>query len=211
MDTVLKEQYSKLGPKAVDALNKNGFQAQYVDNKEEAVAAALKLIEAGATIGMGGSMTVKALGLKEVLEKAGHVIYDHQGKPGEEGVKLRHQELGSDVFLTSSNAVTMEGELVNVDGTGNRLAAMIYGPKRIVMLVGANKIVRDEAAGRERIRMVAAPLNTLRLKRPTPCTVTGMCMNCKGTTRICNATLVLHRPLSEADFHVIIIGEALGY
>lgn len=211
MENVYKDRMDKVGKRAVTALNANGFHAQYLNNKEEALAAALALITPEATVGMGGSMTVAAVGLKKALEAKGNIIYDHQGVPGEAGWELRRKELTCDVFLTSSNAVTLEGELINVDGFGNRVAAMTFGPKRIVMLVGANKIVKDEAAGRERIRMLAAPLNMARLNRKTPCAVTGTCANCSSPDRACNATVVLHKAPSGADFHIIVIGESLGY
>lgn len=211
MDNVYLDRMAKMGKRVVDTLNRNGFHAQFVDNKKEALEAALELIDFKATVGMGGSMTVKAIGLKDALLTRGNTVFDHQGAKGEEGVKIRHQELSSDVFVCSTNALTLNGELINVDGTGNRLAAMLYGPKRVVMVVGANKIVRDEAAGRERIKMCAAPLNIGRMGRKTPCSVTGMCMECNSPERICNATLIMHRPMGEADFHIIVVGEALGY
>lgn len=211
MVNVYSERMAKISAKAVEALNKHKFHAQYVENKEAALKAALKLISPDATVGIGGSATLTALGIKQILAEQGNTIYDHQGKKGDEATLIRKQELTADVFLTSSNAVTLDGQLVNVDGVGNRIAAMTFGPKRVIMLVGANKIVKDEAAGRERIQMLAAPLNVARLNRKTPCVTTGYCMDCNSPERSCNATMVMHRAMGGSDFHIIIIGESLGY
>lgn len=211
MDNIHQERFAKLGKKVVEVLNSEGFHAQYVDNKKEALEAALELIDFKATVGMGGSATLDALGLKDILLTRGNTVFNHQGLSKEEGNKVRHAEMTSDVFLSSTNALTLNGELVNVDGTGNRVAAMLFGPKRVIVITGANKIVKDEAAARERIRMCAAPLNTARLHCATPCVATGMCMDCKAPGRICNATVVMHRPMGGSDFHIIVVGESLGY
>jgi len=211
MADVYQQRLAIVGKKVVEVLNTKGFKAQYVNTKEEALKAALALIGPEATVGLGGSMTVTAVGLKQALLDRGNVVFDHQGKTGEEGRKLRRAELTCGVFVASSNAITLNGELINVDGIGNRVAAMIYGPDKVVVIAGANKVVKDEAEGRERIRAIAAPLNTIRLNCKTPCTATGYCMDCNAPGRICNATVVLHRPTNGMDFHVIIIGETLGF
>lgn len=211
MKTVFEEQGEKLGNSVVEALNKNGFKAQFVANKEQALAAALKLIDKDATVGMGGSQTVTAIGLETVLKKQGNTIFNHQGLGKEEAFKVRRQELTADVFLAGANAVTLEGELINVDGTGNRVAAMTFGPGKIIIIAGINKIVEDEAAGRERIKMAAAPLNCIRLQRHTPCTAVGKCMECHSPERICNVTSIIHRPVAPVEYNIIIVGEPLGY
>jgi hypothetical protein len=211
MDDVYKQRLMVVGKKAVEVLNKKGFKAQYVDTKEQALEAALSLIDSKATVGFGGSMTVKAVGLKDALLKRGHVVFDHQGLTGAEERKTRRAELTCGVFVASSNALTLEGELINTDGIGNRIAAMTYGPDKVLLIIGANKIVKDEAAGRERIRRVAAPLNAFRLHRKTPCAAVGYCMDCSAPDRQCNGTIILHRPTHGMDFNIIVVGEALGY
>ncbi len=201
------------GDKVVKALEKNNFQAYYVANRTTAIEKVFSLIPAGATIGVGGSWTLKELGIPEQLEKDGHTVYDHN-KPGlsaEETLSLRRKELLCDVFIASSNAVTLDGQLVNTDGSGNRVAAMSFGPKKVILVIGVNKIVSDIDAAMERIELFAAPINNKRLDRPNPCTITGMCMDCQGATRICNMTSILHKRPPMIDFHVVIVGEDLGF
>lgn len=211
MEKLQQDHFEKIGRLAVKALAANGFQAQFVATKEAALQATLALIDAKATVGFGGSMTTKAIGVQAALEKRGNTVYNHQGLPKEEALQVRRQELTADVLLSSSNAITLQGELINVDGSGNRVAAMIFGPQRVIVIAGANKIVKDEAAGRQRIQMVAAPMNTARLHCQTPCATTGVCVDCHIPARICNVTTIIHRPPSAVDFHVIIVGEELGY
>ncbi len=211
MNNIVKHHYELIGKKVIEALNKNGFKAEYVDTKEEAVETILELINSQDTVGMGGSATLDELCIMEALRKLGNTIFNHQGLPPAEAYAVRRQELTADVFLASSNAVTMDGEIINVDGTGNRVAALAFGPKKVVVVMGANKIVKDEADGRRRICMTAAPMNADRLKRKTPCVVTGMCADCSSPERICSLTTIMHRAPSVSDFHVIIVGEDLGY
>ena len=201
------------GEKVVKALEKNNFQAHYAVNRTVAIEKALSLIPAGATIGVGGSWTLKELGIPEQLAKNGHTVYDHNipGLTMEESLALRRKDLLSDVFLSGANAITLDGQLVNTDGSGNRVAAMSFGPKKVIVIVGVNKIVSDLDAAMERIETVAAPINNKRLDRPNPCTITGMCMDCQGSTRICNITSILHKRPPAIDFHVIVVGEELGF
>lgn len=199
--------------KVVKALEKNNFQAYYVANRAEAVNKVFSLIPAGATIGVGGSWTLKELAIPEQLEKLGHEVFDHN-RPGltlEQSVALRHKELSCDVFISGTNAITLDGQIVNTDGSGNRVAAMSFGPKKVIVVVGVNKIVSDLDAAMERIELFAAPINNKRLDRPNPCTVSGVCMDCQGPSRICNITTILHKRPPMIDFHVVIVGEELGF
>lgn len=201
------------GEKVVKALAKNNFQAYYVADRSAAVNKVFSLIPAGATIGVGGSWTLKELAIPEQLEKLGHEVFDHN-RPGltmEQSVALRHKELSCDVFISSTNAITLDGQLVNTDGSGNRVAAMSFGPKKVIVVVGVNKIVSDLDAAMERIELYAAPINNKRLDRPNPCTVAGVCMDCQGPSRICNITTILHKRPPMIDFHVIVVGEELGF
>lgn len=203
-----------LGAKAVEALNKNNFNAVYVKTRQEAIDQVLSLIPQDATIGVGGSWTINVeLGISALLEDRGHTVYNHN-KPGlspEESLDLRRKELTSDVFLSGTNALTLDGKLVNVDGAGNRVAAMIFGPKKVIIVTGVNKIVRDVAEAERRIELHAAPINNKRLSRPNPCTQTGVCMDCQGPTRICNVTTILRKRPAAVEFHVVVVGEELGF
>jgi hypothetical protein len=202
-----------LANRAVTALQKNNFSAKYVKDKQAALAEILALIPPQDTIGIGGSSTIQELGLLNKLNSQGNTIYNHNipGLSKEESLALRHKELASDTFITSSNAITLDGKLVNVDGSGNRVAAMIFGPKKVIVIVGVNKIVADVEAAERRIETQAAPPNCKRLNLPNPCVKTGVCMDCELPTRICNITTILRKKPPTIDMHVIIIGESLGF
>ncbi|WP_425059149.1 hypothetical protein SCACP_38150 [Sporomusa carbonis] len=202
-----------IGTRVVEALQKNNFTAAYVDTRQEALDQLAALIPGDATVGIGGSWTIKEIGIDTLLEERGNTVFNHN-KPGlspEESLDIRRKEMAADVFLTGTNAVTLKGELVNVDGAGNRVAAMVFGPKKVFIIAGVNKIVPDVAAAMDRIKLFAAPINNKRLNRPNPCTMTGQCMDCQGPTRICNVTTVMHKKPMAIDIHVIIIGEELGF
>ena len=201
------------GEKVVKALEKNNFQAYYFADRAAAVEKIISLIPAGLTVGVGGSWTLKELNIPEQLEKKGHEVFDHN-RPGltmDESMALRRKELLCDVFISGTNAITLDGQIVNTDGSGNRVAAMSFGPKKVVVVVGVNKIVPDLDAAMERIELFAAPINNKRLDKPNPCTVTGVCMDCQGPARICNMTSILHKKPPTIEFHVVIIGEELGF
>jgi len=201
------------GAKVVEALQKNGFQAVYCKSRDEAAAEILRLIPEPGTVGLGGSRTVGELGVVDTLKKRGNTILDHSapGLTNEEKMQVRRSQLTCDVFLTSTNAVTMDGRLVNTDGNGNRVAAMIFGPGKVIVVAGINKVARDVAEAEDRIRRVAAPMNNKRLNTPNPCVKTGVCMDCQGPTRICNVTTILNKRPGSTDMHVIIVGEELGF
>lgn len=203
----------QLGKKAVEALQKNRFTAAYYQTAQDALAELLAAIPADATVGIGGSWTLMQLEVVEKLEERGNTVYCHH-KPGltpEQILEIRRKQLTCDVFLTSTNAITEDGRLVNTDATGNRVAAMMFGPKKVIILAGVNKIVGNLDEAQERIRATAAPLNNKRLKRPNPCVNTGHCMDCQGPTRLCNITTVIHKRPPASDIHVWVIGDELGY
>ena len=177
--------------KVVQNLKKNGFNVIVADDKTAALEEAKKLIPEGASVGVGGSVTLDQIGLRAYLADTEHTVFDHSeaGIDKEERKRRRQAQLSCDVFFCSANAVTGEGELVNMDGVGNRLAALCYGPKRVVVVAGENKLVEGRDAAVERIRKTAAPLNTKRLDFPNPCAETGECMDCAGEMRICSQLL----------------------
>ncbi|MEN6567128.1 MAG: lactate utilization protein [Veillonellales bacterium] len=202
-----------LGAKVVEALKKNNFAASYVKTRKEALEKLLALIPQAATIGIAGSWTIKEIGLDTALEKRGNTVYNHN-KPGltkEESLEVRRKELLSDVFLTGTNAVTLDGQLVNVDGAGNRVAAMTFGPKQVYVIVGTNKIVKDLNEAQQHIKLYAAPINNKRLNLPNPCVKTGECMNCQSPSRICNITTIMHKRPMAIQIHVVVVGEQLGF
>lgn len=210
---VYKWHKDTLGKTVVRALKKNMFDAIYFSSREEAAVEVLKYIIPGIAIGIGGSVTVSELGIAEKAEAMGAKVLNHH-RPGlslEEMAEIRRQQLLSDVFFCSSNAITMDGYLVNVDRSGNRVAAMTFGPKKVVVVAGTNKICQDERAADERIRRIAAPANNKRLDLKNPCVATGFCCDCQGEDRLCRIYSVLKRRPMNHDITIIMIGEDLGY
>ena len=196
-------------------LRKNGFTALYAPTKEEAVKKILDMIPKDAKVGLGGSVTLREIGLVKVLSERGNTLADHW-RPGiskEEAKQARRSQLTSDIFLASTNAITMDGKLLNIDGSGNRVAAMIYGPPRVIVVAGVNKIVKDLDEAMKRVRNVATPMNANRLGSKPPCSLTGICTEdqCELPERLCHIITILERRPNETDTTVVLVGERLGY
>jgi len=198
--------------KTAEALRANGFTAHVALDREEARRIVLGLIPEGSTVGVGGSVTIRELGLIDELERRGYRVIHHWVKaPPEEVDRLRRLELTADVFLCSANAVTLDGKLVNVDGVGNRVAAMIFGPRRVIVVAGRNKLVRDVGEGLWRAKNVAAIMNWRRLGLDNPCVKLGRCVDCDSPTRGCNVVVILERRPLRTDVHVVLVNEELGF
>lgn len=199
--------------KAVEALGQNGFTASYCRTANEAGEYIIRHAEDAATVGFGGSRTIVDLGVQALFEEQGKEILNH-GTPGLEPVEkmeIMRRQLTCDLFLTSSNAVTLSGCLVNIDGNGNRVAALTFGPRRVIVVAGRNKLVDgDLAAAIHRVKNVSAPPNAKRLNCNTPCAKTGFCANCNSPERICRITHVMEKKPRAADIHVLIVNEAMG-
>lgn len=212
--TVHQWHRDTVGQRAVQALIKNQFDAVYFATKGEAEEHILQFINSGAKVGFGGSMTLaEDLGLVEKVKAKGAITLVH-GDPqlsAAEKLEVMRQQQICDVFLASTNAVTLDGCLVNIDGVGNRVAAITFGPKKVVIVVGVNKICQDVEAAHHRLQSTAAPKNNKRLQYENPCTVTGSCANCQSPTRICRIYSVIKRKPMLTDITVVIIGEELGY
>ncbi len=212
MNELTRWHYDTLGEKLVKALTKNNFAASYVKTKQEALEKLLELIPSSATVGFGGSVTLGELGIIPKLEERGTPVLNHT-KPGlspEEMRAIRRKQLLSDVYLTGTNAVTLDGKLVNMDATGNRVGAMLFGPDKVFIIIGVNKTVKDVTEAEQRIKLWASPPNNKRLGYPNPCAETGVCVDCQGPTRICNVMTVMHKKPRMTDIHVIVVGEDLG-
>ncbi|MGC7872202.1 lactate utilization protein [Desulfosporosinus sp. SYSU MS00001] len=202
-----------IGHKAVEALKKNEFDAVYFATAEEAAAFIMNHVKPEMTVGFGGSMTIKNMGIQDKVNAVGGKVLDH-GAPGiapEEKIAISRQEMLSDLYLCSSNAITLDGMLVNVDGLGNRVAAMSFGPKKVIIAAGVNKLCKNEAAAFARLEGIAAPMNNKRLETPNPCTKNGVCVNCQAPTRICRVYSVMRKKPMAADITVLIIGDSCGY
>ena len=184
--------------RAVEGLRRRGYEAVFARTPEEAAALVMREAEHAASVGWGGSETIKALGVRERLVAAGKEIRDHQ--------------LVMDLFLLSANALTADGRIVNIDGRGNRVAASIAGPSRVVYVIGRNKIVEggvDDAIAR--IKRCACPPNCRRLGKKTPCAVTGVCADCDSPDRICKVTAVFDRRPTGISTLAIVVDDDLGY
>ena len=198
--------------RTINALKKNNFEALFVRDSKAAFEEVMKRIPDGATVGIGGSVTLTQLGLQEALEKRGiHLIWPfQQAKNEEERLRLTQKSFSADVFLSSTNAITEDGKLFNVDASGNRVGAMFIGPKKTIILTGVNKIVKDLQAAEKRVREWVAPQNIKRLNRRTPCVETGVCADCSSPDRICNIYVTLAKKPARMEMVVILVGEKLG-
>lgn len=195
----------------------NGYTTHVVKNQKAAGALVLdKLIPQlkPKSISFGGSMTVVESGLFDQIKKIKGInvidTYDTV-PPLDERIERRRQSLLADVFITSANAFTEEGELVNLDGTGNRVAAMAFGPRNVIVIVGRNKLCVDLDAAVSRIKEYVAPVNAMRLKRKTPCAVTGKCQDCSSKDRICNVWAITEKSFPKGRIHVVFVNEDLGF
>lgn len=202
-----------IGRKAVEALQKNEFNAVYFSTAAEAAAFILDHVKPGMRVGFGGSMTINSMGIQNKVRDTGGIVLDHgaAGLTMEEKLATAREELLSDVFLCSSNAVTLDGMLINVDGMGNRVSAMTFGPKKVIVVVSTDKLCKDEKTAFERLESIAAPMNNKRLNLTNPCTRTGSCMNCQAKTRICRVYSVMRKKPMVTDITVVLVGESAGF
>lgn len=196
--------------RTIAALEKNQFKVSLFNDEIELRAFLNLELKNKVSVSVGGSMTLTETGVIDLLEKHPDITYldrYHSDNPDE----IYHQALSCDTYITSSNAVTMQGELYNIDGTGNRVAAMIYGPTHVLVIVGVNKIVQDMEAAEARLSNLAAPANCIRLKKENPCTKLGYCANCQLPTRICSNYVKIARCSKPERIHVILLRKVFGY
>ena len=198
------------------ALERNQFKVLVASSKKDAVDKVLGLISVDAKVGVGGSMTIRELGLIDALTRRGNRVVHHwqPDMPVSDWLPFMVEAHNSDVFLCSSNAVTEDGKLVNIDSTGNRVASMIFGPKKVIVVAGKNKIVKDVDEGLKRLKRVAAPLNAKRHNiKELPCVTTGVCVDCDSPKRICRVVTIMERApdrVREPDITVLLVAVELG-
>lgn len=203
----------------IQRLSENNIAAIYAENRSEALEVVMSMIPEGSVVGFGDSLTLRQIGTVDLLEK-GNYTFLNPWKPGinvDESIMLKKQALTSDVFVTGTNALTTDGKIVNVDGHGNRVAAMLFGPDKVILVIGINKIVENIDEALRRIRDESAPLNVKR--HPNwdplpPCGTTGVCEDCSSPWRICNKTVIIERQYDNDRYKpiitVVIVGEELG-
>jgi L-lactate utilization protein LutB len=203
----------RIGETCVEALKKHGFDAHFAETEEKAKDLCLKLAEGHETFGFGGSDTTRSLGLVDALKKKGKTVYDHWQPEltPEADMKIRRAQLACDCFVCSANAISAGGEIVNVDGIGNRTSAMAFGPKQVIVVAGMNKVVPDLHAALRRVKEVAAPMRAKSLNMKTPCAETGVCSDCNAPQRICRVTTILHRRPMKTAVAVVLINAEMGF
>jgi hypothetical protein len=193
---------------AVKSLRANNFKVEYVEEAKDAIPVILNLIPVDASIEMAGSVSVSELGLFDLLRKRGNRGLEFP-RPGENFFEEMRKNR-KDVLLVSTNAITLDGKLVNIDGMGNRVATMFFGVKQVVLLVGANKIVKDVDEALDRVQKIIAPYHAKYIGLNTPCASTGQCEDCDSPQRICNITTIISKKPPSVDFAIVLVGEDLG-
>lgn len=193
------------------AFDRRGIKTRLFEHASEVLPSLLETISPSATVAFGGSMTLKELGAFEALTGRGQTVLWHWRVAPEDAALLRRNAMRADVYLSSSNAVIEDGRLLNIDGTGNRVAAMIFGPPRVIVIAGRNKLVADYDSALNRIKTVACPKNAARLNRATPCRVTGQCEDCRSRDRMCHFTVAIEGPSDAAELEVWLVNEDMGY
>lgn len=204
--------WEKLGERAVKNLNRHGFDAHLAPDAETARSLILNRIAAKESFGFGGSATTRELRLPEILKEQNKTVYDHwETDSGLTDLELRLRQGRCDCFLCSANAVSATGEIVNVDGVGNRNNAMSFGCGQVVILAGMNKVTPDLDSALRRVREVAAPMRAKSLHMETPCAETGVCSDCNAPQRICRITTILHRKPMMTEVLVVLINGRFGF
>lgn len=210
--SIKKEYYKNLSSTVLKGFQKRFIEGYYCETKEEAKSLALSLVPENSTVSFGGSVTLEETGvLTELRNRADITLYDRAtATTPEENKKIMHDALSCDYYFMSSNAITVDGELVNIDGNGNRVAALIYGPEHVIIVAGMNKIVKNVEEGISRTRNMASPQNCIRLGKNNPCAINGVCGNCLADT-ICDQIVITRASRVPQRIKVILVGEELGF
>lgn len=212
MENAKKLYYEKRAQVLVKNLRSRRFEAWYCSDRAEALEKAISLIPEGSSVGWGGALSAQQIGLMDGLRTGKYELLDRDTcATPEERQKMMKKCLTADVFLTGANAISLDGQMVNIDGIGNRVAAIVYGPESILVITGMNKVTDTLEDAVTRARNVAAPMNKQRFPNATPCEVTGVCANCKGEGCICNQILITRNCNPAGRIKFIIVGEELGF
>ena len=205
--------YKNLGDTMIKNFKKRNIEAFYCETSKDAVTLAMELMKAGGSVGMGGAETVKEIGLLDALKNANHLNFIDRNiaKTPEEKKEIFYQTMQCDYFLMSSNAITVDGELINIDGNGNRVACLIHGPEQVIVIAGMNKVVDDVNSSIERVGIHAAPPNAARLGTRTPCATLGHCGDCHSEDCMCCQIVVTRHSRHKDRIKVILVGEELGF
>lgn len=211
--TPKKQAYAALAKTMIQNFKRNNIEAFYCNTKEEAVTLAMDLMKDAKTVGMGGAETIRECGLLDAIKQSETLRFIDRdlAKTPEEKKACFVDTICADYFLMSSNAITVEGDLVNIDGNGNRLACLMQGPEHVLVVAGMNKVVEDVESGIQRVGLVAAPANAARLGTRTPCAKTGHCGDCHSEDCMCAHVVVTRHSRHKGRIKVILVGEELGF
>ena len=210
--TPKQQYYENIANTIIKNLNKRQIEGYYCKDSSSAIKKALELIPKGSTISFGGSMTLVETGLIDILKNNDYEIIDRDKSLNSEDERKIYSDIcSSDFFLMSTNAITIDGELINIDGKGNRVAFLCFGPQNVLILTGMNKVVTDIESGFKRIRNVVSSPNAIRLNRKTPCAISGKCHDCYSPDCMCSQFVITRRSGISSRIKVILIGEELGY
>ncbi|MDC7278301.1 lactate utilization protein [Butyrivibrio fibrisolvens] len=209
MDANIIKRNELLAQKVIKGLESRNMSGYYASNKEEALKKALELIPEGSSISMGGAMSAHEIGLVEALKEGDYHFIDRDAATDKRAAMLAAYD--ADYFLSSANAITEDGVMINIDGNSNRVSAIAQGPKHVVFIVGMNKVCPDVDSAMKRARNVAAPINAQRFGLSTPCAKTGACMDCKSPDTICCQFLMTRYSRHEGRMHVILVNDNLGF
>ncbi len=211
MNENIRKRNELLAKKIIPALESRNMKAYYAESKEAALKTALELIPEGSSVSWGGSMSIQEIGLTSALHEGNYKVYDRaMAKSQEEKEQIARKAFDCDYFLASSNAISEDGIMVNIDGHANRVAALAFGPRHVLMIIGMNKVVRTEEDAQSRAKHIAAPMNAQRFGK-TPCTVTGSCSLCKSPGCICCQTLTTRFSQDPDRIKVILVNDDLGF
>ncbi len=209
MSEFIVKRNELLSAKVIKGLESRNMSGYYAANKEEALKKALELIPEGSTVTMGGGMSVHEIGLSDFLKKGNYNFIDRDACEDRHAAMLKAYD--ADVYLASVNAMTEDGVLVNIDGNSNRVSAIAHGPRKVIFIVGMNKVCSDVDGAMKRARNVAAPINAQRFGLSTPCCKTGACMDCKSPDTICCQFLITRFSHHKDRIHVILVNDSLGF
>ena len=211
MEDFQKYYYEKRGKLLIKHLQSRHFDAYYCHDRQAGLEKALSLIQPGAVVSWGGALSAQQIGLLDAVKAGDYQVIDRDScSTLAEKEKLNMDALGADVYICGANALSLDGQMVNIDGTGNRVAAIAYGPKSVLIIAGMNKVEDTLESAINRARTVAAPMNQQRFGLDNPCTVTGACADCKSLTCICNQILITRHCRPQGRIKFIIVGEELG-
>ena len=207
-----KQAFATAAETVIKNLQKRNMEGYYFEDSASCVKAIIDLMEEGSVVSWGGSMSVSECGLMDAIQGGKYQLIDRMtAKSPEEAREIFSKTVMADYYLMSTNAITFDGELINIDGNGNRVACLIHGPKHVIIVAGMNKLVSNVEDGQRRVRDIATPANTKRLNRNTPCFHTGRCGDCLSPDCICNQIVVTRRSGHPGRIKVFLVGEELGY